>query len=226
MIGMMGLDDDHSRLPGPPGPPGADGTDGTDGATGPTGPAGPAGPTGATGAQGPAGPTGPAGATGATGATGPAGPQGPVGPFGWAVSIYRMTGVTLPSGPNTAVTWDAADYDRNAGTPQWNSGGIVIRTPGTYLIEGTFPFTSSNSGLRALKLTKNSTDDTGTFAAIDFAPTTWDNVAYCARTLRLSVGDVVRMLATQTSGSSMTTPGGKWGDVRPRLTATMIGPFS
>ena len=222
------------ELQGPQGPPGPPGTNGTNGATGATGPAGPKGDTGPPGPAGPAGPpgatgatgaTGPAGATGATGPAGPAGPQGPVGPFGYAVSVYRFAGVTLSSGPNVAVTWDAADYDRNSGTAQWNSGGIVIRDAGTYHVEGTFPFTNNKTGLRALKLTRNSTDDTGTFAATDFTPTSWDNVAQCSRTLRLNAGDVIRMLATQTSGANMTTPGSKWNDVRPRITATMVGPL-
>ena len=141
------------------------------------------------------------------------------------VSVWRSTTMTLANSSDTLVVWDQADYDVNYGTAQWSSAGLIIQVSGLYLVEGTFIFDGNSTGRRAIKLTKNTTNNAGTFASTITNANSWDNVLSTSRQVRLNAGDIIRMLVTQDKGSAMNSVVLKWNDVRPRIVASYLAPL-
>ena len=183
---------------------------------------------GPTGPQGIQGPQGPAGSAGAAGATGPQGPAGPMGPFGNACGLVKTATQNITSGPNTIITWSSAEYDnRDAGqSSQYDAANnaLICRTAGLYYVEAVLTWAGNSTNRRALKVTKNSTVDTGAIIGDAFTANGWDNIHNASRLIRLAVGDLIRVLATQDSGVTLAAGALMWGDVRTRLAMHYVRP--
>lgn len=183
---------------------------------------------GATGAPGPQGPPGPAG-----GPQGPPGPPGPPGPAGPAyepssVQAARTTAQLIPNNGYTAVTFQTSAWDtKPGGVAQYSTTGVTIRAAGLYLVKATWPWAENSTGLRDICITKNGTDPATTSIASD--PQTakaWEQVHNLTEIVALKANDVLRLMAWQTSGTSLNGGIGSIaavrGAVRGHLTVTYL----
>lgn len=212
--------------PGPAGPTGPAGPAGVKGDAGPEGPAGPAGPAGVKGDTGPAGtagergPAGPAGPKGDPGAQGPAGPAGMHGILTTVTARARRTTLqTIPNATDTLVTFNSAEWDTVGN--MYSSAGLYCRQSGVYLVEAQFPWSGNEIGRRNIKVLRNSTTGAGAVLMDAEPAVAWENIVQCSGHVRLTSGDLLRVMVAQDCGGSLTGGVGS-GSTQASLSATLL----
>jgi hypothetical protein len=187
---------------GPVGPGGATGASGAAGSTGPDGPTGPTGPAGANNTtSGPTGPTGPAGATGTQGAPGTDGANGAAG----ANAGFRLTGTSINPG-TTSLWYHSLNGELKLSTqnPEWVGGASPIAchitkvTLTLFTIAGSAGATTMNA-----TVTRNGVQQSAGIPTLSVASAATGGRTTGSQTgsIAVTVGDVLNIAFTQTSGS-------------------------
>lgn len=139
-----------------------------------------------------------------------------------AAAVYRPTTQSVPSGGQAIVSW-TSDYDS---TPpalnQTSSIGLTCRQSGVYLISAFWPWAANSSNRRSCLLLLNGTTSAQAFVGDAFAASPWDNTHSISHVLRLTSGDVIRMMVNHDTGSNLN--GGVLGNFRGRMSMTWLRP--
>jgi len=128
-------------------------------------------------------------------------------PGSYVAKLKQTTSQNLPTGSGTAITFNAADFNRLNG---WTSGSRFVATvPGTYEFTGAVSFGANGTGYRGCIWVVNGANFNGTAAYGPPAPTTpvSASTVIVARpvTLGLGVGQYVELYGIQGSGSTLAT---------------------
>lgn len=123
----------------------------------------------------------------------------------------------------TALTFDTEQYDNNGmHSLLSNLNRITIQTAGEYLIEGFINWTANGTGIRSLKITKNS--GLTLLSEIDSSNIGSANSMYMQITAKakLAVNDYIELYVYQNSGAALACQAGGSGVV-PSFGAAYIG---
>lgn len=118
-----------------------------------------------------------------------------------AVRVRRTTNQTIGDSFQTAVSFDAENFDHGGMWAVGDPTKLVIPEDGLYMIGGTIAWDLDTVGLRNLVLTVNAT--TAIDADGDSAAQAGVSVNRVSTVYDLNAGDFVQLLATQTSGGDL-----------------------
>lgn len=205
------------------GPRGATGPAGERGLQGVQGPKGDTGATGPQGLQGLKGDTGERGLQGLKGDKGDVGAEGVPGLHGILTTVTararRTTVQAIPNGQDTLVTFQSAEWDTVGN--MYSSAGLYCRQSGIYLVEAQFPWDANEVGRRNIKVLRNSTSGTGAVLMDAEPAVAWENIVQCSGHVRLTNGDLLRLMVAQDCGWALN--GGKGSGVtQASLSATLL----
>jgi len=125
---------------------------------------------------------------------------------------YTGAGQSIPNGTNTVVTYDGTDYYNNLPAFTYNraAGTLTCTRAGTYEFDGLLIFASSATGIRQISLSKALAATPTTFVIQSLVTLTAASGAFQIGgvwKLTLAVGDVIEMLAAQSSGGALNVTG-------------------
>lgn len=119
-----------------------------------------------------------------------------------APRVYRNDALTLTTGTNTLITWQADERDDYG---MWASGSPTVLTcqvPGRYVAGLDVRFAGNATGIRSGWIELNSTTVVGRVRMAPAAsiPT---QLTVCSQAFTMSIGDTVRAYVEQTSGGNL-----------------------
>lgn len=139
-----------------------------------------------------------------------------------AAAVYRPTSQSIASGSSTLVSW-TTDYDSTPpALAQTSTVGLTCRQSGVYHISAFWPWAANATNRRACLLLLNGTVAGNAVVGSAFTASAWDNCHSLSHVLRLTSGDILRLLVTQDSGSAL--GGGVLGNFRGRMSMTWLRP--
>lgn len=139
--------------------------------------------------------------------------------------LSRNASQSIPTGTNTAVTWDTeiVDTDNMISVP---SSNITIQSPGVYSLQFNADYSANTTGARQIYITLNGNIVTQNGG---FAASSNDTGLVCSTILALAPGDVIQGVCYQSSGSSLnltTAPASTRMSIRLISTAQLDVTFS
>lgn len=124
--------------------------------------------------------------------------------------VYNSSSQTLVSGEDTAIVFDAEDYDTNAiHDNSTNNTRLTCKTAGKYQVSGMLVYANSSTGYRLayIRMTRGSTV---TYQALSNMPAINGDATFVniSSIIELQVDDYLELVGRHTQGSNCSVTGG------------------
>lgn len=117
----------------------------------------------------------------------------------WA--IYRATAQSIPNNAWTVVNFDSEDTDTgNMHSTSVNSFAVIINQPGLYAISGKGGFVANNTGVRAVRLTRNGNVINGSSVIVNATQGQVTSMTTPSCYVQCALSDVLAVQVWQQSG--------------------------
>ncbi|WP_038170326.1 hypothetical protein [Tomitella biformata] len=140
-------------------------------------------------------------------------------------SMTRSTNLSIPNGADTFAAWTVTEWDtKPGGVAMASASGIYARTAGIYRVSA-FAAWETDGFNEIIALTRTRSGISTLLLAEGDASAAWFRGHSLSTELALQAGDLIRLRATQTSGTARNL-GTAWigGAAWPRLSVTFVRP--